>query len=102
MRRVMILFPPVWWLVILGSWWIWTPTQCIVVTHHGRAFHLDVEEGLPTLTKGESGELLNDTINDHVQDSESQRLAIIDSVQEEFIDHHQGDSRSVAHQQGGH
>ena len=54
----------VWWLVIRGSWWAWTPTQPIVFTCHGRTFHLDVEEVLPTLTKDEFDALLNGTIND--------------------------------------
>ena len=32
----------VWWLVIRGSWWIWTPTHCIMVTRHGRTLHLNI------------------------------------------------------------
>ena len=55
---------PVWWLVVRGSWWIWTPSRCIVVTRSGRTYHLDVDDGLPTLHNDDFQQLLHDTLHD--------------------------------------
>ena len=66
---------PATWLVVRGSWWIWTPSQCIVVTRTGRTYHLDVDDGLLTLHDADFQQLLSDPRSDapHYAQSQSQQ-----------------------------
>ena len=67
---------PVWWLVVRGCWWVWTPATSIVITEQGRTYHLDTEEDF--------ADPLADVVRDCTTDPNVQQQAVLLAVRQQF------------------